>query len=75
MLETAGFAAVTEQDITVEFRATAAKWLEEAAALEPELRRAMGDEVFEEKQANRRTTFQAIEAGDLGRLRLVAEAH
>lgn len=74
MLEAAGFRSIAERDVTAEYHHTAAEWLRVAAALEPELRRALGDDVFEEKQANRRSSFQAIEEGDLGRMLYTARA-
>lgn len=73
LLATAGFASITEEDVTAGYHTTAALWLRESAALEPELRAALGDTVYETKQVNRRSSFAAIEAGTLVRLLYTAE--
>ncbi|NHZ70865.1 MAG: hypothetical protein GWP18_04420, partial [Proteobacteria bacterium] len=44
-----------------------AKWLEAIAELEPELRRALGDQVFVDKVASRRDAFEQLQDGALGR--------
>lgn len=67
LLRSAGFEHVDEDDVTAAYRSTASRWLTEGVALEEELRTALGDESYEEKNANRRRSLEAIEAGVLGR--------
>lgn len=67
LIERAGFNNVAERDVTPDYQRTAAIWLHEAGELEPELRAALGDRVYEEKQGNRLSSMAAIDAGDLGR--------
>ena len=74
LVERAGFSDVSESDVTPDYRRTAAAWLREMSELEPELRKDLGDQVFEEKQANRQRSMAAIEAGDLGRTQFIANA-
>lgn len=75
LLEAAGFRVLVERDSTPEYHRTATAWLEEAEKLEPELRGALGDQVFEEKQARRRRSIEAMAAGDLGRTLFAARSH
>lgn len=74
LLSAAGFEDVTERDVTPDYRNTASRWLVEAGNLESELRAVLGDDLFEEKQGNRRRSVGAIEAGDVGRSLLTATA-
>jgi hypothetical protein len=73
MLDEAGFADVAEHDVTGAYRETAARWLEEAEELAPQLRTALGD-AFAEKQENRRRSFANIESGHLARKLYTARA-
>ncbi len=74
MLEAAGFHAIEEHDVTAAYRETAARWLQEAEALAPALRRARGDAVSEDKQQNRRWSYANIESGHLARKCFTAQA-
>lgn len=74
LLADAGFDRIRERDVTAEYRRTATTWLEEADRLEGDLRAVMGDEPYEEKQAERRTNLEAIDSGILGRALLTARA-
>ncbi len=67
LLARAGFVDVAEEDVTDGYRATAVRWLDEAASMETELRAAMGSEVYEDKQRRRRARIEEIDAGLLGR--------
>ncbi len=67
LIERAGFNDVAERDVTPEYQRTAATWLREAGELEPGLRAELGDQVYEDKKANRLRSMAAIKAGDLGR--------
>ncbi len=72
LLAGAGFVDVAEEDVTVDYRATAARWLREAASMEPELRAAMGAEVYEDKLRRRRARIEEVDAGMIGRALLTA---
>ncbi len=74
LLARAGFEDLVEEDVTAAYRATAERWLEASAAMEPELRAAMGDEVFQDKQLRRRARIEEIDAGLVGRALLTARA-
>jgi hypothetical protein len=72
LLRAAGFVDVEVTDLTREFLETARGWYEHASALEPKLRSEMGDEAFDDRQADRRTMIAAIEDRLLSRALLVA---
>jgi hypothetical protein len=72
LLGSAGFGEVTELDVTLEFRATAAAWLAEAAAHAQELARLEPAGAFAQRQADRRAMLSAIDAGLLRRALVVA---
>jgi hypothetical protein len=72
LLGSAGFGAITELDVTPEFRATAAAWLAEATAHAEELARLEPAGAFEQRQADRRAMLAAIDAGLLCRALVVA---
>ena len=70
----AGFLDYIEIDVTVEFHATAVRWIAAATELEGDLRTALGPTLFEDKLAGRRETLDAIECGDVRRLMVAATA-
>ncbi len=72
LLARSGFEDVTEEDVTPAYRATAERWLAVAAGMEPQLRAAMGADVFEDKQRRRRSRLEEIDAGLVGRALLTA---
>jgi hypothetical protein len=67
LLAQAGFTGIGSQDTTSGYLEVAGRWLSAARDLEPELRIAMGDDVFEEKRSNRVASYEMIESGELGR--------
>ncbi len=74
MVEQAGFEQIEASDVTTQYRLTAETWLREAADLEPGLRAAFGDDVFEDRHHTRKVSMKAIESGDLGRTLFTAQA-
>ena len=62
MLETAGFIAITEEDVTDAYEVTSARWQDVSLALGDQLREALGADVFDEKQENRGRSLEAIRA-------------
>ena len=74
MLETAGFGDVTEEDVTDQYRTTAASWLHHAAELEADLREVLGDQGYEEKLATRTASFGELAAGNTARWLYTARA-
>ena len=67
LLRTAGFVDVTATDLTAEYRATQQRWIDATHRREGDLRRAMGDELFDERATNRSQTLAAIDDGLLSR--------
>jgi ubiquinone/menaquinone biosynthesis C-methylase UbiE len=67
LLAEAGFGDIEHRDVTTEYQETAARWLRESRALEPELRAALGAETFEGRLAEQVSDLAAIEAGTLRR--------
>ena len=67
LLEAAGFAEVMATDVTAEFLATAGRWVRYASKFEGELRRTLGDELFDQQQTDRREMISAIQEGLLSR--------
>jgi hypothetical protein len=72
LLRSAGFADVTELDVTAAFRDTAAAWLAESQAHAEELARLELPGAFAQRQADRRALLGAIDAGLLRRALLLA---
>jgi len=72
MLHAAGFADVRETDVTTGYRTAAQAWRDESIARETELRAAVGDELFDQRQEDRRRQLSGIDRGLLRRLLFVA---
>jgi hypothetical protein len=72
LLRSAGFADVTEVDVTPAFRATAAAWLAEWESHADELAQLEPPGAFEQRLADRRALLAAVDAGLLCRAMLVA---
>jgi hypothetical protein len=72
LLYAAGFRDITELDVTLAFRATAAAWLAESEAHADELASLEPPSAFAQRQADRRTLLAAIDAGLLHRALLFA---
>jgi hypothetical protein len=67
LLEAAGFGEVLATDVTKDFLETAHRWVRYASKFESELRRAIGDALFDEQQGDRKDIIAAIEQGLLSR--------
>lgn len=67
MLTQAGFVDFGSEDTTSGYLKVAGRWLDAARELEPELREAMGDGVFDDKYSSRVESYTMIESGELGR--------
>ena len=67
LLAQAGFTNIGSKDTTLGYLNVAGRWLGAARDLEPELRIAMGDEVFDDKYASRFESYEMIRSGELGR--------
>ncbi len=72
LLRAAGFADVTEVDVTAAFRATAAAWLAEWESHVDDLARLEPPGAFEQRLADRRALLAAVDAGLLHRTLLTA---
>jgi hypothetical protein len=68
MTRRAGFAEVVDVDVTADFLETARAWLHWASRYENQLRVALGDELFDQQQSDRRDLTQGIEGGLLQRV-------
>ncbi len=67
LLNTARFREIVEHDVTEQFRQTQLDWLDAYTRREPELRKALGSDVFDERRKGRAKTVEAIDAGLLRR--------
>lgn len=73
MLRSAGFARITELDVTDDFLRTTLAWYEGRECYAAELITALGEPAFRERQADSRAQLKAIRAGLLRRSLFVAE--
>ena len=73
MLRSAGFVDIDEMDVTAAFLRTARGWVEARERHGPQVRKALGEADFEQKQAESRAQVQAIEAGLLQRSLFLAK--
>jgi len=67
LLTAAGFVDLEVEDATDAYMTIAKAWLDAVEDLEVDLRRALGDSIFDDKVASRRAGFAQLEAGELGR--------
>ncbi len=67
LLEAAGFSQVTETDYTPEFAATTRAWIHQWDANHFDLVALLGEQVVQQRQAERRAQLHAIEDGILTR--------
>lgn len=67
LLIEAGFDDVGVTDTTDGYMAVAERWLDAAADLEAGLRNALGDDIFEDKVASRRSSYELLLNGELSR--------
>jgi hypothetical protein len=74
LLRTAGLHDVAETDMTGEYAASLRALLDWSADRSDDLRAVLGDELFEERQRDRRLQLRGVEAGVLGRSLFVATA-
>ncbi len=74
LMAEAGFGEVVVEDATAAYRETVARWLSETEGMEAELRSALGDAVFEDKQTRRRRHATRAAAGLVGRSLVVGRA-
>ncbi|MDH3294162.1 MAG: hypothetical protein OER95_07560 [Acidimicrobiia bacterium] len=74
LLDLAGFDEIDEEDVTDQYRATAAAWLVESARAREELVKIVGMEEFRRGQNEREESVAAIEAGLLRRALFAARA-
>ena len=74
LLASAGFGEIDEIDLTGQYRATAAAWLDESAHAAEHLVEIFGIEDFRRGQQEREDTLAAIEGGLLRRSLFTARA-
>ena len=67
LLAEAGFTGIGVTDTTPGYIAVAERWLDAVGDLETDLRRALGDDVLEDKVASRRSSYEMLLAGELSR--------
>lgn len=67
LLRTAGFVNIEAMDITSDYLATLQRWIDAAQRREAEVRRATGDDAFDERMAYRHDAVDAIDEGLLKR--------
>lgn len=74
MLGSVGFDDVEEFDVTAGYRASVCALLDWSAGREHDLRAALGDQLFEDRQHDRRLQLGGIDGGLLSRSMFVARA-
>ena len=74
LLHAAGFGGVEETDLSEDYAASLRALLDWSARRCDDLRAALGDELFDERQRDRRLQLQGVEAGLLRRALFVATA-
>lgn len=72
-LESTGFVNVEVEDVTHHYHSTIQQLLLHADDLEAGLRKALGDDAFEERRTNRTSSLRAVEQGLLARSLVVGE--
>ena len=72
LLRSAGFRQIAATDLTADYRSTQQRWIDATGRREPELRRAMGDELYDERADTRTQTLAAIDDGLLSRFQYTA---
>jgi hypothetical protein len=72
LVRAAGFYSIEESDVTSGYLHTLHAWTREASAHEHELRAALGDALFEDRQNDRSVQASAVENGLLRRSLFVA---
>ncbi len=73
LLASAGFGEIDEVDLTDQYRATAAAWLDESDRATEQLEEIFGVEEYRRAQQERQETLTAIESGLLKRSLFVAQ--
>ena len=73
LLDLAGFVGIAEIDLTDQYRATAAAWLDESDRATEQLEEIFGVEENRRAQQERQETLTAIESGLLKRSLFVAQ--
>ena len=74
MLRSAGFDDVEESDVTADYAASLRALLDWSAARASDLRAVLGDQLFEDRQHDRRLQLGGIDGGLLRRSMIVARA-
>jgi hypothetical protein len=69
----AGFFSPQVTDVTVRFRRTCSAWLAAMKELEPQLRRELGDEDFEDELDQKESMLTGIDEGLLRRSLIICE--
>lgn len=72
LLRTARFSDIVATDITAAYEATQRGWIDATARHAAGLRRAVGDDLFDERARNRQQTLAAIREGLLSRFMYTA---
>jgi hypothetical protein len=63
LMRSAGFVDIDETDYTKQYHETLRGWLDHSAERSEELVALWGNELFTERQADRRSSIEAVEAG------------
>ena len=67
LLSSAGFSDIVTVDVTGRYRDTQQRWIDATVRHEAELRRTIGDEMYEDRIVDRRGSLAAIDDGILVR--------
>ena len=73
LIDQAGFSGLEVTDVTARFRRTCSAWLAAMKELEPQLRRELGDEDFEDERDQKEGMLIGIDEGLLLRSLIICE--
>ena len=73
LIDQAGFSGLEVMDVTARFRRTCSAWLAAMKELEPQLRRELGDEDFEDELDQKEGMLIGIDEGLLLRSLIICE--
>ena len=72
LLRTAGFSDISAKNVTEEYRSTLRRWIDATETRKILIRKLVGDDVYEQRAANREQDLQAVDDGLLSRFQYTA---
>ncbi len=72
LLRTAGFGDISAKNVTEEYRSTLRRWIDATERREILIRKLVGEDMYEQRAANREQDLQAVDDGLLSRFQYTA---